>query len=198
MRIVSFGEAGFGEAGVGEAGVGEAGGPPLYRATVPVLTGVVERVEATLQRAGAQLGADGLEAALAERPAPRMLTAARQVATTAQFTLRIAWPLAGRRPPELRGGFDAAGLAGRLAEARERLAELDPAAFEGAESRLVRFQAGFADLELPGLAFLHEFGLPNLYFHHAMLHVTLKQAGVRLGKADFDRVHEYPEGFSLG
>jgi hypothetical protein len=31
-----------------------------------------------------------------------------------------------------------------------------------------------------------------------MLHVALKQAGVRLGKADFDGVHEYPEGFSFG
>ena len=40
--------------------------------------------------------------------------------------------------------------------------------------------------------------LPNLYFHQAMLHVALKQAGVRLGKADFDGIHEYPEGFSFG
>ena len=62
----------------------------------------------------------------------------------------------------------------------------------------MRFQAGFADLELPGLAFLHEFGLPNLYFHQAMLHVALKHAGVSLGKADFDGIHEYPEGFSFG
>ena len=127
-----------------------------------------------------------------------MMPAARQAATTAQFALRIAWPLTGRRPPELRGGFDAAGLGERLAAARAHLAELPPVDFAGAETRLVRFQAGFADLELPGLAYLHEFGLPNLYFHQAMVHVTLKQAGVRLGKADFDGVHLYPEGFSLG
>ena len=52
-------------------------------------------------------------------------------------------------------------------------------------------------LELPGEAYLHEFGLPNLYFHHAMAHVALKQAGVPLGKADFDGKHDYPDGFSL-
>ena len=46
--------------------------------------------------------------------------------------------------------------------------------------------------------YLLSFVLPNLYFHHAMLHVALKQAGVRLGKADFDGIHEYPEGFSFG
>jgi len=161
--------------------------PPLYRASVPVLAAVIDRLAATLARAGEQLGPEGLEAALAQRPAPGMMPASRQVATTAQFTLRIAWPLAGRRPPELRGGFDAAGLADRLATARARLCALQPEEF-----------VGFADLELPGLAFLHEFGLPNLYFHQAMLHVALKQAGVRLGKADIDGIHEYPEGFSFG
>ena len=159
---------------------------------------MLDRVAAALVRGRDQLGPEGLETALAQRPAAGMLSAARQVATTAQFTVRIAWPLAGRRPPELRGGFDAAGLAGRLAAARARLAELPPPDFAEAETRLVRFQAGFADLELPGLAFLHEFGLPNLYFHQAMVHVALKQAGVRLGKADFDGVHVYPEGYSFG
>lgn len=173
-------------------------GPPLYRASVPVLDAVLVRVAATLYRAAVQLGPAGIEAALAHCPAERMPPAARQAATTAQFTLRIAFPLAGRRAPELRGGFDAAGLSARLAAARQRLAELPPDAFAGAETRPVRFQAGFADLELPGFDFLHAFGLPNLYFHQAMLHVALKQADVRLGKADFDGIHVYPEGFSFG
>jgi hypothetical protein len=127
-----------------------------------------------------------------------MLPAGRQVATAAQFTLRIAYPLAGQRAPVLRGGFDAAGLRARLATAEKLLAALAPEDFAGAETRMVRVQAGFADLELDGEAFLHGFGLPNLYFHHAMAHVALKQAGVRLGKADFDGMHDYPEGFSLG
>ena len=78
------------------------------------------------------------------------------------------------------------------------MAALAPEDFAAAETRTVRVQAGFADLELDGERFLHGFGLPNLYFHHAMAHVALKQAGVRLGKADFDGMHDYPEGYSLG
>ena len=145
----------------------------------------------------AALGAE-VDAALARRPAPRMLPAGRQVATAVQFTLRVCYPLAGRRAPEVRGSFDAAGLAARIAETRALLAALPPADFAGAECRLVHYQAGFADLEHDGEAFLHGFGLPNFYFHHAMAHVALKQAGVLLGKADFDGLHDYPEGFSLG
>ncbi|MFO1142971.1 MAG: DUF1993 family protein [Amaricoccus sp.] len=171
--------------------------PPLYRATVPVLLGVLDRVEAMLARAEAQLG-DGVGPALDRRPSEGMLTAGRQLATAVQFTLRIACPLAGTRIPELRGPLDAPGLHARVAGAREILAALDPGAFVGAEERVVTAQAGFAVLELAGDAYLHEFGLPNLYFHHAMAHVALKQAGVALGKHDFDGKHDYPDGFSFG
>jgi hypothetical protein len=174
-----------------------AAAPPLYRASVPVLDAVLVRLGATLGRAEAQLG-EGLAEALARAPSPGMMSAARQVATAAQFTLRTAYPLAGRREPELRGPLDAPGLAARLAAARGHLAALAPAAFAGAGKRVVRAQAGFAVLDLPGEAFLHEFGLPNVYFHHAMAHVALKQAGVRLGKADFDGRHDYPDGYSFG
>jgi hypothetical protein len=172
--------------------------PSIYRGSVPIFRAVLDRMEAELARAEAQLGAERLAEALTQRPAPEMITTARQVATAAQFTVRIAYPLAGRRAPELRGGFDAAGLRLRIEAAREALAEFGPADFAEAAQRMIRFQAGFADLELPGEVYLHAFGLPNLYFHHAMAHVALKQAGVRLGKADFDGLHDYPEGFSFG
>lgn len=175
----------------------EEDAPALWRATVPVFLGVLDRLEAELAKAEARLGA-GMAAALAQRPATGMLSVDRQVATAAQFTLRIAFPLAGERIPELRGPMDAAGLRARIAEARGLLAALSPAAFAGAEARLVTAQAGFAVLDLPGEAFVQEFGLPNLYFHQAMAHVALKQAGVPLGKHDFDGKHDYPEGFSLG
>lgn len=175
----------------------DAAVPPMYRATVPVFLGVLDRMDAALLRASGALG-PLMADALAARPAPGMLPAGQQAATAVQFTLRIAFPLAGERVPEVRGAMDAPGLTARIAETKRLLADLPPAAFAGAETRLVRGQAGFAELEMPGEAFLHAFGLPNLYFHQAMAHVALKQAGANLGKADFDGVHVYPEGFSFG
>lgn len=171
--------------------------PGLWRASVPVFDGMLGRLAGELAEAERQLG-DAMAAALAQRPAAGMMAAAQQVATAAQFTLRIAFPLSGARPPEVRGGFDLDGLQGRIAETRALLAGLSPEAFVGAETRIVRGQAGFATLDLPGEAFLRDFGLPNVYFHHAMAHVALKQAGVRLGKADYDGIHLYPDGFSFG
>ena len=170
--------------------------PPLWRATVPVFVGVLDRLEASLRRAESHLGAR-YAAALDRRPQENMLPAMRQVATAAQFTLRIAYPLAGARVPQVRAPLDPVGRFERIAHTRTLLNALDPAAFADAATRVVREQAGFAVLELPGEAYLHEFGLPNLYFHHAMAHVALKQVGAPLGKADFDGKHDYPEGFSL-
>jgi len=176
----------------------EAGAtPPLHRATIPPFLAALDRMAATLAKAEGRLGPRFAEA-LAQRPATDMFPAAQQVATAVQFTLRVAFPLAGRRPPELRGALDAEGLRARIAEARELLAALPPEAFEGAETRAVRANAGFAVLELPGEAFVGAFGLPNVYFHMAMAHVALKQAGAPLGKADFDGLHDYPAGFSFG
>ena len=175
----------------------EGAAPPLWRATVPVFLGLLDRLAAVLDRAEAVLGA-GLPAALMRRPAEGMFPAGQQLATAIQFTLRIAYPLAGKRAPELREPLDAGRLRARIEGAKALLAGLDPGDFAGAEARVVRFQAGFADLELTGEDFLVRFGLPNLYFHQAMAHVALKQAGVPLGKADFDGLHDYPEGFSFG
>ncbi len=169
--------------------------PPLFRATVPVFLSELDRIAAMLERTGAL---PDPAAALAEPPAEGMLPAARQIATAMQFMLRTAFPLAGRRVPEPRGGLDLAGLRARVRETRMLLASLAPAEFAGAENRTIRAHAGFAELDLTGEAFLHRFGLPNLHFHHAMAHVALKRAGVPLGKADFDGLHDYPEGFSLG
>lgn len=171
--------------------------PALWRASVPVFDGVLGRLARALDLAGRQLG-EAMGAALTQRPAGGMLPAGQQVATAAQFTLRVAYPLAGLRAPEVRGGLDLAGLLARIIETRRLLDALPVEAFRGAELRIVRGHAGFAAVELAGEAFLHEFGLPNVYFHQSMAHVALKQAGARLGKADYDGVHSYPEGFSFG
>ena len=39
------------------------------------------------------------------------------------------------------------------------------------------------------------YGLPNFLFHITMGYAALRGAGVALGKADFDALHSYPEGF---
>jgi hypothetical protein len=153
----------------------------MYQASVPVFRHYLSRVSDIV----AVAGPDALDARIADA-----FPARQQFATAAGFALRIACPLVGREVPDL-----PQGLGPRLAVARAMLGAMTPADFEGAESRIIRHRAGFADLEQTGSDFLHLYGLPNFFFHVTMGYAALRAAGVPLGKADFDGFHSYPEDF---
>jgi uncharacterized protein len=155
----------------------------MYQASVPVFRHYLARVSDMVERAGPE----ALHARIADA-----LPAGQQFATAAGFALRAACPLAGRDIPDL-----PQALGPRLAVARAMLGAMQPADFEGAEARIIRHRAGFAELEQTGAEFLFLFGLPNFIFHLTMGYAALRSAGVPLGKADFDGFHAYPEGFSF-
>lgn len=153
----------------------------MYQASVPVFRHYLSRISDIV----AVAGPDALDARIADA-----FTARQQFATAAGFALRVACPLAGREVPDL-----PQGLGPRLAVARAMLGAMTPAEFEGAETRMIRHQAGFAVLEQSGAEFLHLYGIPNFFFHLTMGYAALRAAGVQLGKADFDGFHSYPADF---
>ena len=155
----------------------------MYQATVPVFRHYLSRIGGMVEAAGRE----ALDARIADA-----FPARQQFATAAGFAMRVACPLAGRAVPDLP---DALGP--RLAVARALLGAMKPAEFDGAEARIIRHRAGFADLEQSGAEFLYLFGLPNFFFHLTMGYGALRAAGVPLGKADFDGFHRYPDGFSF-
>ena len=153
----------------------------MYQATVPVFRHYLSRISDIV----AVAGPDALDARIADA-----FPARQQFATAAGFALRVTCPLAGREVPDL-----PQALGPRLAVARAMLGAMTPAEFEGAETRVIRHQAGFAVLEQTGLEFLQLYGLPNFFFHMTMGYAALRAAGVPLGKADFDGFHAYPADF---
>jgi uncharacterized protein len=153
----------------------------MYQASVPVFRHYLSRISDIV----AVAGPDALDAGIADS-----FPARQQFATAAGFALRIACPLAGRDVPDL-----PQALGPRLAVARAMLGAMTPAEFEGAETRVIRHQAGFAMVEQCGPDFLFLFGLPNFFFHLTMGYAALRAAGVPLGKADFDGFHSYPPDF---
>jgi uncharacterized protein len=155
----------------------------MYHASVPVFRHYLARVSEMVERAGPE--------ALAAQVA-NAFPAGQQFATAAGFALRVACPLAGREVPSL-----PAALGPRLAVARAMLGAMTPADFDGAETRIIRHSAGFAEVEQTGAEFLHLYGLPNFFFHLTMGYAALRLAGVPLGKADFDGFHSYPADFSF-
>ena len=155
--------------------------PPLYTASVPVFRHYLAQVAGMVERAGAE----GMAAQIADG-----FAVAQHFATAADFAMRTVYPLAGLEIPDL-----PQALAPRMAVARAHLGAMKSADFEGAEERIIQHRAGFADLEQTGAEYLHLFGLPNFFFHLTMCYAALRQAGIALGKADFDGFHWYPSDF---
>ncbi|MCB6178179.1 DUF1993 domain-containing protein [Rhodobacter sp. Har01] len=153
----------------------------MYQASVPVFRHYLSRIADMV----AVAGPDALDARLADA-----FPARRQFGVAAGYALRIACPLAGREVPDL-----PQALGPRLAVARALLGAMKPAEFEGAEERIIRHRAGFAEIEQTGAEFLFLYGLPNFFFHITMGYAALRAVGVPLGKADFDGFHSYPADF---
>jgi hypothetical protein len=167
----------------------------LYQASVPVFLRFLERLSGLLDIAQSHAGAQGLPAPriLGARLAPDMLPFEAQVQIASNFALRACLPLAGQAVPpygEFPATFD--GLRARIARAVAVVGGLAPEHFAGAESRIVEDTAGQATVRLPAAAFLHQYAMPNFFFHLTAAYAILRAQGVALGKAHFDGFHAYP------
>lgn len=65
------------------------------------------------------------------------------------------------------------------------------------DKELVKDKAGFSAVELAQPLFVHQYILPNFFFHMSMVYAIAKANGVELSKGDFDGIHSYPNGFSF-
>ncbi len=154
----------------------------MFAASVPVALQALDQAQVLLGKTPPAL--------MSARLAPGMFDLSEQFGIVAGFALRATYPLIERDVPELDG--DAAN---RLAQAQTFLHNLTEADFEGAETQQITHRAGFADLTQSGEDYLKHFALPNLWFHLSMIYAILRANGVDVGKADFDGLHTYPDGF---
>ena len=161
----------------------------MYGASVPVLHRYLQNLRAMLSLASTYPDADKL---LDARLAPTMCDLAKQVEIAANFAFRCCAPLANT-PQRGSGDFarSFAGLRERIDAALAWLETLSPADFAGAAERSITDRAGQADVTLPGARFLSEYALPNFFFHLTTAYAILRQAGILIGKSDFDRFHVY-------
>ena len=161
----------------------------LYEASLPVFLRYLGRLDHLVATAEAHGQAPSL---LAARLAPDMLPFEMQVAIAAGFTLRACFPLAGKAvPQETVFPSTFPGLRARIAHAAGLLHSLQRSEFEGAAQRIVKSKAGDALVSLPAPEFLHQYALPNFFFHLTAAYAILRNQGVVLGKEDFDGWHAY-------
>jgi len=160
----------------------------MYDTSVPVLRRYLQNLRGLLSLAATHPDAATL---LAARLAPTMCDLATQVEIAANFAVRCCAPLAGsaRRVSPCVPTY--AGLRAHIDDALAFLDSLRPADFASAAERNIGERAGQAEFTLPGRRFLCEYALPNFFFHVSTAYAILRQAGLPIGKGDFDGFHVY-------
>ena len=165
----------------------------LYECTVPVLDHYLAQLDGLLERCGASS-----DRILEHRNTARTLSTAEHLGAAQGFAIRAVFPTIGQpTPPFETAEMHVEGLRQRNVQARTLLGSVTMADFDAARSITVEHQAGEAALRQSAADYVLSFAMPNFFFHFSMAYSIAQQAGLALGKQDFDGLHRYRPGFSF-
>ena len=160
----------------------------LHEQTVPTFQRMLRNLSDLLETARKHAEASGYDvsALLASRLFPDMFTLTRQVQLATDFAKGACARLAGEPVPrweDTESSLD--DVQARVARALAYVEGFAPGRFEGAEERLIELKTPGGDFRFLGRDFVHEWALPNFYFHVATVYNLLRHNGVPVGKLDF-------------
>ena len=160
----------------------------LYDMSVPPLQLGLTNLSAVLDKGIAHAEAQKFDSiVLAQsRIFPDMLPFTRQVMIACDMAKGCAARLANIENPKFADTETTLPeLKARIEKTRAFIATVQPAQFEGAETREISIPVGPNTLKFTGVSYLNKFVLPNFYFHSAMAYALLRHNGVGIGKGDF-------------
>lgn len=119
--------------------------------------------------------------------APDGFNTGTHLAIAIQFAARTAGPPAGVQVPEIPDAISVRSLTRYHDETAMLVARITPDQLR----YVVSHTAGKASLTQEPEDYILRFALPTMIFHLSMAYAALRVAGLDLGKADFDALHEY-------
>lgn len=160
----------------------------MYQASVPVLVRYMKNMTAILDKAAAYCTAKKVDPTVLAgyRLAPDMFPLSRQIQIMTDGAKGCGARLAGvdiPSFPDTETTIDE--LKTRIAKTISFLEGLDPAQFDGSETRDIKLKIGPNDLQFKGADYLTGFVLPNFYFHATTTYAILRHCGVEIGKRDY-------------
>ena len=161
----------------------------MYAASVPVFKQILGGLSVVLTKAEAMATDKKIDptALLQARLYPDMFALPRQVQIAADFAKGVSARLAGVEVPAYEDNETSfADLQARIAKTLGFISTLDPALFNGCETRSVVIQAGTPrEKTFLGESYLLNYGLPQFFFHIAMSYAILRHNGAEIGKKDY-------------
>jgi hypothetical protein len=160
----------------------------MYQASVPVFVRGLKILSTLIGKAEAHTtehGHDPVEL-LDARLAPDMLTLIGQVQRASDTSKLSGQRLSGIAAPRFEDTERTfAELDQRIVRSIAYLETLQPAQFEGSESRTIQLNFGEFKPSFKGDSYLLTFALPNFFFHLTTAHDILRHNGLPIGKLDY-------------
>lgn len=147
-----------------------------------------EGLDRSLAKCEAFVKDKGLEesVALDWRIAPDMFPLKRQVAIATELPARALSRLAGADIPDFGGDIESfADCYARTKKSRDIIMGLSSEAIEADPEAIIALPSPRGEREFPRQVLLHNFIIPNLYFHVSAAYLHLRNMGVDIGKMDF-------------
>lgn len=160
----------------------------MHRVSVPVFVRALTVLATLLEKGEAHAQAQGIapEALVDARLTDDMLTLAGQVQRASDASKGAVSRLTGLDAPALADTETTFGeLQRRVADTLAYIQGVDPAAFEGSETRPVEVKTPRGSLTFTGEEYLLGFALPNFFFHVVTAYDILRHKGVQVGKLDY-------------
>ncbi len=162
---------------------------PMYTHSVPVLKQLLIALQANLAQAAANAATHAIDpdAYLQARLYPDMFPLLKQVQIAADFARGIAARLGGVAVPAAAGAEKTfADLDGLLVHTLAFLDGVDPAGFDGSETKEIVLRPGTPkERKLSGETYLTRYGLPQFFFHVTTAYAILRHNGLPIGKKNY-------------
>ncbi|MFM9862043.1 MAG: DUF1993 family protein [Micropepsaceae bacterium] len=159
-----------------------------YQATVPAFIQILTSLSTILTKAAAHAEAKKIDPAVfvGARIAPDMFPLARQVQIATDQAKGACARLAAIDIPSFADTETTfPELQARIAKTLDFVKSLKPAQFDGAFERDITLTLAGEKMTWKGGVYLHQFALPNFYFHATAAYTILRHNGVEIGKRDF-------------
>ena len=159
-----------------------------YQASVPAFVQILTSLSSILTKAAAHAEAKKIDPSVLvnARIAPDMFAFARQIQIATDHAKGAAARLAGVDVPSYADTETTfPELQARITKTLDFVKGLKPAQFDGGFDRNVTLKIAGQEMNWKGGVYLHQFALPNFYFHVTAAYAILRHNGVEIGKRDF-------------
>ena len=160
----------------------------MYVASVPPIIRSLTNLRAILEKAAAYAEAKKIDPSVLinARLYPDMFPLSRQVQIASDVAKGAVSRLAGLEPPKYEDNESTfPELLARLDKTIELLESCKPEQVDGSEDKTIVLPMHDKTVIFTGSSYLHDFVLPNVYFHVTTVYAILRHNGVEIGKKDF-------------